>query len=98
MTSPKPRWRSSSAAWTKSGQLAHALADHSRVGDVCAVDVGAGEQQPGAVGYRGRRQLDALRYRRRSVVDAREQMKVQLDVTRRSTMIRAAGRDPVTIV
>jgi hypothetical protein len=61
------------------------------------VDVGAGEQQPGAVGYRGRRQLHALRHRRRTVIDPRQYMKVQLDVIHRSMIIRAPGRDPVTI-
>lgn len=77
--------------------LSDTLADHPWLGHVLWVDVRGGKHQPGAVGDRGHRQLNALRYRRRTVIDSGQQMKVQLNVVH-SPMIGVPDHDPVTIV
>ena len=67
------------------------------MGDVRRVDVGRDDHSPGAVGDRGLGEGDALLHAARSVIDAGEEVEMELDKAQVKSMIRCASPDSVTI-
>lgn len=78
--------------------LRHPMRQNPHVADPRLLDMGRSHDCPGALSGRHPRQLDTRLHRRRTVVDARQQMKVQFGVAHRPMFRqprRQAGNDLV---
>ena len=78
-------------------ELAGALVDLGRMGDVQGVDVRRNDHGARAVRDRGCGQRDALLHAARSVIDAGEEVEMEFDETQVTSMIRGPHLDSVTI-
>src|SRR3954468_18637096 len=78
--------------------LAHALGQLLARREEVRADVRGRDDGAGALGESGRRELDALLDRLRAVVDAREEMEVDIRVAHMPSMFGADGGNAVSIL